>query len=204
MPGPVRDKSEAYQQLESILLRQMLQSSGAFKAGSTPGAQLRTDMFVETLADAVAKAGGLGIARMLERQLGGASGASAAAPAAGPPRLASSQLSGGRPSMMPPSPSSAASAFHPDARSPTPLHTSLNLPPYPSSHAAGAELDLLEDPNNDAPLPEDPTADSIDDYQPRPSALPALSRGRGLNRYRQRVEDKVAGTSIGAFSGEEP
>ena len=89
MAGPVRNPAEAFQQLEAIMLRQMLQSSGAFKAGSTPGAQLRTDMFVETLADAVAKAGGLGIAKMLQHQRGGASPEAAAPahgglPAAGP------------------------------------------------------------------------------------------------------------------------
>jgi len=71
MPGPIRNPTEAFQQLEAIMLRQMLQSSGAFRASDSPGAQLRTDLFVETLADAVAKAGGLGIAHMLERQMGG-------------------------------------------------------------------------------------------------------------------------------------
>lgn len=71
MAGPVRGQAEAFQQLEAVMLRQMLQSSGAFRASDSPGSQLRTDMFVETLADAVAKAGGLGIARMLERQIGG-------------------------------------------------------------------------------------------------------------------------------------
>ena len=68
MPGSIKDKGDAFVQLESIMLRQMLQSSGAFRAGSTPGSQLRTDMFIETLADAVAKAGGLGIGRMPETQ----------------------------------------------------------------------------------------------------------------------------------------
>jgi Rod binding protein len=199
MSGPVRDKSEPFQQLESILLRQMLQSSGAFKAGSTPGAQLRTDMFVETLADAVAKAGGLGIARMLERQLGGgagsapdgggASGAAARAPASGPLRGASSHLVAGR-LAMPASSQAPALDLHP--RSPT------------SPDLGVSDPDRLEDPNNDAPLPEDPTADSIDAYQPGPSALHALSRGRGLNGYRRRAEDKVAGTSFGVSSGEEP
>jgi murein DD-endopeptidase MepM/ murein hydrolase activator NlpD len=66
MPGPVRDAADAYQQMEAMLLRQMLSASGAFKASEIAGGHLRADMFVETLADAVAKSGGIGIARMLE------------------------------------------------------------------------------------------------------------------------------------------
>ncbi len=69
MPGPVRDAMQAYEQVEAMLLRQMLQSSGAFKASDVAGGQVRADMFVETLANAVAKGGGIGIARMLEDSL---------------------------------------------------------------------------------------------------------------------------------------
>jgi Rod binding domain-containing protein len=75
VPGPIRDKNQAFAALEAIMLRQMLQSSGAFKAGEAAGGALRRDLFIETLADAVTKSGGLGVARMLERQLGGAAGA---------------------------------------------------------------------------------------------------------------------------------
>jgi murein DD-endopeptidase MepM/ murein hydrolase activator NlpD len=138
MPGPVRDKSEPFQQLEAVMLRQMLKSSGAFRASDAPGAQLRTDMFIETLADAVAKAGGLGIAKMLERQMG-PQGAAANAP---------------------PSPSPSSSAFVP-----------FRVPPRAAAGVAASQgIDDLDDPNSSAPLPEDPTADSIDDYQPAPSA----------------------------------
>jgi murein DD-endopeptidase MepM/ murein hydrolase activator NlpD len=69
MAGPIRDASDAYQQMEAMMLRQMLQSSGAFKAGDVAGGQIRADMFVETLAEAVAKGGGIGVARMLEDSL---------------------------------------------------------------------------------------------------------------------------------------
>jgi len=132
MAGPVHGKAEAFQQMEAVMLRQMLQSSGAFRASDSPGAQLRTDMFVETLADAVAKAGGLGIARMLERQLGGDQGAQA-----------------------PGAPPSFAGLMHGAATAPaTPFSTGAN------------PVDDLDDPNSTAPLPEDPTAPSIDDYQP--------------------------------------
>ena len=72
MPGPIRDPAnpaDPYQQMEAMLLRQMLSASGAFKGSEIAGGQLRADMFIETLADAVAKSGGLGIARMLEDSL---------------------------------------------------------------------------------------------------------------------------------------
>lgn len=69
MPGPVRDAADAYQQVEAMLLRQMLQSSGAFKPSEVAGGQVRADMFIETLAEAVAKGGGIGVARMLENQM---------------------------------------------------------------------------------------------------------------------------------------
>jgi murein DD-endopeptidase MepM/ murein hydrolase activator NlpD len=66
MSGPVRDAADAYQQMEAMLIRQMLSASGAFKASEIAGGHLRADMFIETLADAVAKSGGIGIARLLE------------------------------------------------------------------------------------------------------------------------------------------
>lgn len=65
----VRNKEQALQALEATLLRQMLQSSGAFAGGDGPGAKLRADMFVETLADVIAKTGALGLARTLESSL---------------------------------------------------------------------------------------------------------------------------------------
>jgi Rod binding domain-containing protein len=59
----------AAQQMEAAILRQLLAASGAFKPANVAGGQLRADMFVETLADAVAKGGGIGIARMLEDEI---------------------------------------------------------------------------------------------------------------------------------------
>ena len=130
MAGPVRDRSEAFQQLEAVMLRQMLKTSGAFRASDSPGAQLRTDMFVETLADAVAKAGGLGIARMLQHQIGGGTDGGA--------EDATARLS-------------TAGRFAPGGAAP--FHR-----PNP--------LDDLDDPNSSVLLPEDPSAQSLDDFQP--------------------------------------
>ena len=63
----LRDAAEA---MESMLVKQVLKSSGAFRgAGAVAGAEIRTDMFVEAIADAVAKAGGFGLADTLEAQL---------------------------------------------------------------------------------------------------------------------------------------
>lgn len=155
MPGPVRDRgqTEAFQQLESVMLKQMLRSSGAFRSSDTPGAQIHTDMFIETLADAVAKAGGLGIARMLERQIGGGGAA------AGPPSGSASALGGL---------TSAGLVMRAGATS--------------APHAPGPMgVDDLDDPNSSAPLAEDPSAPSIDDYQP--TAPPAALRGRALTAF---------------------
>ena len=147
------------------------------------GAQLRTDLFVETLADAVAKAGGLGIARMLERQLGG------------------------------------------DASHPKPVALALSQPAGHGGAGVGARgVDDLDDPNSEAPLPEDPTAPSIDEYQTKPAAgphrrfqIPTNDNSvhptsvavpnpitRALNRYRERVEEMDAGSSSGSGRGDKP
>ena len=146
MRGPIRDKSEPFQQLESILLRQMLQSSGAFtvKAGSTPGAQLRTDMFVETLAEAVAKAGGLGIAKMLQHQLGGAAPAGAAPH--GGEQAGSTPPHDGRTSV----PFDAGGWLrHAPAGGASLEHAAIS-PARPSAPATAAGIDDLDDPNSEA------------------------------------------------------
>jgi murein DD-endopeptidase MepM/ murein hydrolase activator NlpD len=70
MPGPVRDLGEASRALESTLVRQLLESSGAFKGTEgVAGASLHSQMFIEVLADAVTKGGGFGLASMLEKSL---------------------------------------------------------------------------------------------------------------------------------------
>ncbi len=70
MALPISDTTNAAQQMEAAILRQLLQASGAFKPSEVAGGQLRADMFIETLADAVAKGGGIGIARMIEDEVG--------------------------------------------------------------------------------------------------------------------------------------
>ncbi|MCU0700538.1 MAG: M23 family metallopeptidase [Myxococcaceae bacterium] len=56
---------DAATQLESVLLKQLLHTSGVFKGSDTPGSAHVHDLFAESLADAVAQSGGLGLARLL-------------------------------------------------------------------------------------------------------------------------------------------
>ena len=67
--GPVRDATQAAQAVEACLLRQLIEASGAFKSNGTAGSQIHSQMFVEALADAVEKGGGIGLARLIENSL---------------------------------------------------------------------------------------------------------------------------------------
>ena len=62
---------EAGRTLESLLVQKLLQASGAFKGTGEAGSQLHNDLFVETLADAVSKSGGFGLAETLKNELTG-------------------------------------------------------------------------------------------------------------------------------------
>lgn len=62
---------EASRAMESMLLKQIVVSSGAFKGGEGAGSAVRADVFAQTLADALARGGGIGLAALLERSLGG-------------------------------------------------------------------------------------------------------------------------------------
>ena len=72
--GPVRDATQAAQAVEACLLRQLIEASGAFKSNGTAGSQIHSQMFVEALADAVEKGGGIGLARLIEKSLPAAQG----------------------------------------------------------------------------------------------------------------------------------
>jgi Rod binding domain-containing protein len=68
--GPIRDATQAAQAVEACLLRQLIEASGAFKGqAGTAGSQIHSQMFVEALADAVEKGGGIGLARLIENSL---------------------------------------------------------------------------------------------------------------------------------------
>ena len=57
-----QDPEKAGQAMESMLLQRMLASCHLMGKENSPGAGMRSELFVETLADAVTKSGGLGIA----------------------------------------------------------------------------------------------------------------------------------------------
>lgn len=61
---------DAATQLESVLIKQMLHSSGVFKGGDAAGSAHAFDLFAESLADAIAKSGGFGIAKLLTQAQG--------------------------------------------------------------------------------------------------------------------------------------
>lgn len=63
---PIRDAAEGARTLESILLKQLIQESGAFKGMAQAGGKLYGEMFCEALANAVAQSGGVGIAKLVE------------------------------------------------------------------------------------------------------------------------------------------
>jgi murein DD-endopeptidase MepM/ murein hydrolase activator NlpD len=78
---PIRDAAEGARALESILLKQLVQDSGAFKGMSQAGGKIYGEMFCEALANAVAQSGGVGIAKLVEGSFeqagaGGQAGAS--------------------------------------------------------------------------------------------------------------------------------
>lgn len=72
--------ADVAKELEAVLLRQMLSEAKAF-GGAGAGSHVYGDFFVDALADAVAKGGGLGLATMLEKSLGGPADALPASPA---------------------------------------------------------------------------------------------------------------------------
>jgi murein DD-endopeptidase MepM/ murein hydrolase activator NlpD len=63
---PIRTAAEGAQTLESILLKQLIQDSGAFRGMSQAGGKIYGEMFCDALANAVAQGGGIGIAKLVE------------------------------------------------------------------------------------------------------------------------------------------
>jgi murein DD-endopeptidase MepM/ murein hydrolase activator NlpD len=61
-PSSLKD---AATQLESVLLKQVLHTSGVFRGTDSPGSAHVADLFAESLANAVAHSGGLGLANLL-------------------------------------------------------------------------------------------------------------------------------------------
>jgi murein DD-endopeptidase MepM/ murein hydrolase activator NlpD len=71
LPRPTQAEApkEVSTALEAMLVKQLLTSSGAFKGSGAPGSDLTQNLFADTLADAIAKSGHLGLAVPVEREL---------------------------------------------------------------------------------------------------------------------------------------
>ncbi len=67
-PSVVDKPGGAARQVEAMVLKVMLEASGAFAASDSPGASIHAQLFTEALADAVAGQSSLGLAQLLERQ----------------------------------------------------------------------------------------------------------------------------------------
>src|SRR5689334_21766591 len=73
-PGALSDADrarlrEATRALETLVVKQLVTASKAFTGGEVAGSAIRADMFVDALADAMVKGGGIGPARQLERSV---------------------------------------------------------------------------------------------------------------------------------------
>ncbi len=129
--------------MESILLKHIVTVSGAFKGGEGAGSVVRADMFAQTLADALANSGGIGLADMIVRSLSGHAG-----PAAGPgpaPRLALGSgppPAGGRAGAVAASVLAALALSAPLAGAPTSSPFGLRADPFTGRPAHHAGLDL--------------------------------------------------------------
>ena len=84
-PSPAEAKKAA-QQFEAIIMRQLLAPSiepimsGGLGGASGTGGGIYGHMLTEVLADSLAKGGGLGLGRMLEKQFGATPPSATAAP----------------------------------------------------------------------------------------------------------------------------
>lgn len=78
--------TDAATQLESVLIKQLLHTSGVFRGSDTAGSAHAFDLFAESLADAVAKSGGLGLAKLMTEGEAHPSVAPAPAPRSTEPR----------------------------------------------------------------------------------------------------------------------
>ncbi|HVP68876.1 MAG TPA: peptidoglycan DD-metalloendopeptidase family protein [Anaeromyxobacteraceae bacterium] len=133
--------SQAAHAMESMLLKQIITASKAFGGGESAGSVVRADMFAQTLADALAGSGGIGLADLLVRSL---AGSPASAQASGPaPQLAlgtgEASASGGG---APPSPAAALALSAPVAGAPTSSPFGLRSDPFSGRPAQHSGLDL--------------------------------------------------------------
>ncbi|MEN9798015.1 MAG: hypothetical protein RL653_1711 [Pseudomonadota bacterium] len=76
-PAPVgiHDEKAAGRALESLLVKQLLQSSGVFKGTGAAGSSLHADLFAEAIAEAVVSQGGFGVGDAVAKSVAPPAGA---------------------------------------------------------------------------------------------------------------------------------
>jgi murein DD-endopeptidase MepM/ murein hydrolase activator NlpD len=89
----IKSAAEGARTLESILLKQLIQDSGAFHGMSQAGGKIYGEMFCDALANAVSQGGGIGIAKLVEGSF--EKGASAAQSGDGTPKVSRELMSHG-------------------------------------------------------------------------------------------------------------
>jgi murein DD-endopeptidase MepM/ murein hydrolase activator NlpD len=65
-----KSTEDVSREMEALLVKQMLKASGAFHQSKTAGSNVTADLFIDTLSDAIAKSGQLGIGKALAREIG--------------------------------------------------------------------------------------------------------------------------------------
>jgi Rod binding domain-containing protein len=68
-PTAVKDPKDAGRALESLLVKQLLHSSGMFKGSGAAGSSLHADLFAEAIAEAVVAQGGFGVGDAVAKSL---------------------------------------------------------------------------------------------------------------------------------------
>lgn len=68
-PVGVKDEKDAGRALESLLVKQLLQTSGVFKGSGAAGSALHGDLFAEAIAEAVVAQGGFGVGDSVAKSL---------------------------------------------------------------------------------------------------------------------------------------
>ena len=93
-PAPVgiKDEKDAGRALESLLVKQLLQSAGTFKGTGAAGSSLHADLFAEAIAEAVTAQGGFGVGEVVAKSM--THGQAAPEPASGDTSLTLSQTTG--------------------------------------------------------------------------------------------------------------
>lgn len=65
-----KSTEDVSREMEALLVKQMLKASGAFHQTAAAGSNVTADLFIDTLSEAIAKSGQLGIGKALAREIG--------------------------------------------------------------------------------------------------------------------------------------